>query len=142
MGGSGTIQEIMEHVIAIAEFSEEQQSILHKGGPGTESGYRLAWARIYLKKVTALENSQRGVWAITSYGRTLTERDMRVIPTKVRAMSPPKSRTSRSIQGMMADDPTVSEEIPTASLMAQRLQVPRHVGLYTPNWRHMRYRFR
>jgi len=106
----------MEHVIAIAEFSEEQQSILHNGGPGTEIGYRLAWVRTYLKKVTALENSQRGVWAITSYGRTLTESDMRVIPTKVRAMSPPKSRTSRGIQGMMADDPTISEEIPTASL--------------------------
>jgi len=42
----------MEHVIAIAEFSEEQQSILHNGGPGIESGYRLAWARTYLKKVT------------------------------------------------------------------------------------------
>lgn len=111
MGGSGTIQEIMEHVIAIAGFSEEQQSILHNGGPGTEIGYRLAWARTYLKKVTALENSQRGVWAITSYGRTLTESDMRVIPTKVRAMSPPKSRTSKGIQGKMADDPKISEEI-------------------------------
>jgi restriction system protein len=111
MGGSGTIQEIMEHVLEIADFSEEQQSILHNDGPGTEIAYRLAWGRSYLKKVDALENSQRGVWAITSYGRTLTESDMSAIPAKIRAMSPSKSRTPRGIQGLMADDPAISEKI-------------------------------
>lgn len=31
-------------------------------------GYRLAWARTYLKKFGALENSARGVWALSSEG--------------------------------------------------------------------------
>ncbi len=112
MGGSGTIQEIVEHVLEIVDFSEEQQRILHLDGPGTEIAYRLAWARSYLKKVDALENSQRGIWAITSYGRTLTESDMSAITTKVRAMSPSKSRTPKGNQGQTVTDVEISEEIP------------------------------
>lgn len=94
MGGSGAVQEIMEHVIAIEGFSEEQQGILHGNGPGTEIAYRLHWARTYLKKVGALENSQRGVWSITDYGRSLTAKDAKEIPARVRAMS----RRTRPLQ--------------------------------------------
>ena len=36
----------------------------------TEIQYRLAWARTYLKKASFLENSERGVWALTPKGRT------------------------------------------------------------------------
>lgn len=36
----------------------------------TEVRYRLAWARTYLKKTGFLENSERGVWALTAKGRS------------------------------------------------------------------------
>ena len=36
----------------------------------TEIQYRLAWARTYLKKTGFLENSERGVWALTAKGRS------------------------------------------------------------------------
>jgi len=39
-----------------------------KGGQ-TEVEYRLAWTRTYLKKYGVLENSSRGVWALTTQGR-------------------------------------------------------------------------
>lgn len=42
--------------------------MLHNGGPETEIGYRVAWARTYLKCFGLLTNSQRGVWAITEAG--------------------------------------------------------------------------
>ncbi len=42
--------------------------MLHKNGPDTEIGYRLAWARTYLKYFGLLSNSARGVWAITEEG--------------------------------------------------------------------------
>ncbi len=109
MGGSGTIQEIMDRVIEIERFSEAQQGILHNDGPGTEIAYRLAWARTYLKGVEALENSQRGVWAITDYGRSLSEGDTKGIPARVRAMSrrtrPPQTTLKRP-----GDDPALSGE--------------------------------
>jgi restriction system protein len=59
---------------------------LHGDGPQTEIRYRLAWARTYLKKVDALNNS-RGIWEVTEFGQTLKEADMGAIPFQVRAMS-------------------------------------------------------
>lgn len=73
LGGSGTIEEIEDKVTEILHLSDEQLEVLHnpeKGGQ-TEIGYRLAWTRTYLKKYDILENSSRGVWALTQKGRQL-----------------------------------------------------------------------
>jgi restriction system protein len=84
LGGSATIREIEAKVAEIEGFSEDQLSVLHRGGPQTEINYRLAWARTYLKAARALENSARGVWAITDEGRGLTEPDMQNVPPRAR----------------------------------------------------------
>jgi restriction system protein len=49
LGGSASIGEIVETVTKRQGFSEAQQAVLHNNGPETEIGYRLAWARSYLK---------------------------------------------------------------------------------------------
>jgi len=72
LGGSGTIQEINEQVIPAEGFSEEQQAVPHGSGRGSEIEYRLAWARTNLKGLGATDNSSRGVWSVTEYGRSLT----------------------------------------------------------------------
>jgi restriction system protein len=72
IGDSGTIEEIVEKVIELEGFTEEQQAIPHGEGPRTEIEYRLAWARTYLKGMGALNNSERGVWSTTEVGRTMT----------------------------------------------------------------------
>ncbi len=59
LGGSASISEITETVIFREGLSEAQQSVLHHDGPGTEIGYRLAWARTYLKGMGLLTNSSR-----------------------------------------------------------------------------------
>jgi len=69
LGGSGSITEIAEKVVALEQFTEEQQSVPHGGGPQTEIGYRLAWSRTYLKGMGLLDNSTRGVGALTNQGR-------------------------------------------------------------------------
>lgn len=63
LGGSGSIDEIYEKVIEIEDISEEIASVPHNPEKSnlTEVGYRLAWARTYLKKYGYLENSTRGV---------------------------------------------------------------------------------
>lgn len=81
LGGSGTIEEIANRVAEIMELTNEQLDILHnpdKGGR-SEFEYRLAWTRTYLKKYGLLENSTRGVWAITPKGRgfeTIDEKEV------------------------------------------------------------------
>jgi restriction system protein len=75
LGGSGRIDEIVEAVIAGESFTEEQQEVRRRPGDRMSMiEYRLAWARNGLKQIGAVENSARGVWAITDLGRSL-ERD-------------------------------------------------------------------
>jgi len=76
IGDSGTIEEIVEKVIALESFSEDQQAIAHGDGPSSEIEYRLAWARTYLKGMGALNNSERGVWSTTEPGREMTPEDV------------------------------------------------------------------
>lgn len=76
IGGSGTIAEIDQKVIEREGFTEEQQAVVSAGGRSSEIEYRLAWARTSLKGIGALDNSARGVWALTDVGRTIEERDL------------------------------------------------------------------
>ena len=80
LGGSGTIDEIDDKATEVIGLSDEQLEVLHdeKGGQ-TEVAYRLAWARTYLKKFGILENSARGVWALTPQGtraETIDEKEV------------------------------------------------------------------
>jgi restriction system protein len=71
LGGSASIGEMVEAVVKRERFTDEQQAVLHNEGPETEIGYRLAWARTYLKGMGLLTNSARAVWALTDAGTAL-----------------------------------------------------------------------
>lgn len=68
LGGSGAISEIEEQVIEILKLSEEEVNEIHREST-TKLTYRLAWARNYLKRYNLLENSSRGIWALTEKGQ-------------------------------------------------------------------------
>jgi len=80
LGGSATIPELYEAVVDEMKLSDDQLSVLHdpERGDQTEAGYRMAWARTYLKKAGYPSNSERGVWALTPQGR-----EQEVAPDKV-----------------------------------------------------------
>lgn len=70
LGGSATISEIVETVIANEGFTEEQQAVKRRSGDHmSKIEYRLAWARNGLKLIGAIENSARGVWSVTGAGQ-------------------------------------------------------------------------
>lgn len=81
LGGSGSIEEIYEKVVALEGFDEEIISVLHDEEKSNQSevAYRLAWARTYLKKYGLLENSSRGIWSLADQGNEIGEVD----PTEV-----------------------------------------------------------
>ncbi len=87
LGGSGTIEEINAKVAEISKLSDSQLEVLHdpKKGGQTEIEYRLAWARTYLKRFSVLENSSRGVWALTSAGSKLERINEKEVVRAVRA---------------------------------------------------------
>ena len=71
LGGSGSIDEIYEKVLELENLGEDISSVPHNPDKSnqTEVAYRLAWARTYLKKYGFLENSSRGVWALTTLAK-------------------------------------------------------------------------
>ncbi|MBI1760154.1 MAG: restriction endonuclease [Acidobacteria bacterium] len=70
LGGSGSVEEIVEKVISILGIPDELVTRPYITKRGNEDGrtqleYELAWVRTYLKQLGVLENSARGVWART-----------------------------------------------------------------------------
>jgi len=89
LGGSGTIEEIDSKVAEAICLSDEQLEVLHdptRGGQ-SEFEYRMAWARTYLKKYGVLENSSRGVWALTPKGTQLDQVNPKVVRREVQEQS-------------------------------------------------------
>lgn len=67
LGGSGSVSEIEDEVILLLKLTDEQINDIHRGNT-SKLTYRLAWARNYLKRYGLLENSARGIWALTEEG--------------------------------------------------------------------------
>ena len=84
LGGSASNKEIVKKVMEQENFSDEIQNKMHRDGPITQLEYRMAWAKTYLKKYGALENSERGVWSITDVGENLNQDQMPDVVRKVR----------------------------------------------------------
>ena len=67
--GSASIKEIAIRVVEIMNLLPEVVEVPHGNGRQTELEYRLAWARTYLKQFGLINNSERGIWSLTSSGR-------------------------------------------------------------------------
>lgn len=76
LGDSATVRELYERVVENEGFTEKQQGVPTRDGRMSEIEYRLHWARTHLKGIGAIENSARGVWAITDKGQALTRVQM------------------------------------------------------------------
>ena len=97
MGGSASHQELLDKVIELAQIPEDVQNISHTGGRESRVGYNLRWAQSYLGKYGALENTARGVWALTAKGRRLKETDIKEVVSAVRKMSQVKRRSGNGV---------------------------------------------
>ncbi len=85
LGGSASVPEIEEAVAKILKLSEDEINDIHRG-TRTKLSYRLAWARNYLKWYGLLENSSRGVWALTPDGLKVTSVDKKEVKKQVKIL--------------------------------------------------------
>jgi len=85
LGGSANNDEITDEVIKILQIPEELTKVFNdnENERRTSLEYNLAWARTYLKKVDAVENSSRGVWSLTNNGNQLNSETCKDIPKVV-----------------------------------------------------------
>jgi restriction system protein len=98
LGGSGSIDEINEKTIEILSLPDEIIDIPHgENSARSEVEYRLAWTRTYLKKFGLLENSVRGVWALSKTSGDPMVVDPREVIKKVREIDKRGKEQERKI---------------------------------------------
>ncbi len=111
LGGSGSIKEINDKVIELSGFSNDVLERLHDPDSGneTEIEYRLAWARTYLKKFGLINNSSRGVWALTDKAENVQEVNPDEIMREVRDQLKRQERIAGTIPAGQRDDSKIDE---------------------------------
>jgi restriction system protein len=87
LGGSGSIEEIYDKVVELEKLPEDIISQPHdpEHSNQTEVAYRLAWARTYLKKYGLIDNSSRGIWALTAKAKDVEKINPQEIVKAVKA---------------------------------------------------------
>ena len=68
LGGSASIEELVPEIVRLLGLSQEVADVPHGTTSRTELEYRAAWARTCLRKAGLIENSERGIWALTPEG--------------------------------------------------------------------------
>lgn len=107
LGGSASIQEILERVASDLKLSDEVLNIRHDVS-SSEFSYQCAWARTYLKKVGTIDNSSRGVWVITKTGRGVrTEKEIR---EKVRVWENEESKRRNKTKAKGGDEDVSNDQ--------------------------------
>ncbi len=119
LGGSGSIEEINSKIYVIAEISDDILQIPHgEEGAVSEIDYRLAWSRTYLKKFGLLENSSRGIWALSKADIDITKLDSIEIAKSVREQKKSKQPSKKSIDKI---EDELTEEIDNTEEWKQQL---------------------
>jgi restriction system protein len=103
LGGSASVAEQEDKVAELLRLSDAEAAEIHQGNR-TKLSYRLAWARNYLKRAGLLENSARGVWALTGKGKAIDKVDPAKINREVKALD----------AGVAETDKGSAEDVPTA----------------------------
>lgn len=83
LGNSASISEMEEEIAQILNLSEEARNELHRESC-TKLNYRLGWTRNYLKRYGVIENSSRGIWALTEIGKRIESVDKEEVKRYVR----------------------------------------------------------
>jgi len=86
LGGSAANDELLQEVIEVMRLPADVQNVPHTDGRQSKVAYNLHWAKTYLKKAGYVNNSVRGVWAITDAGEVCSEAEVDQVPAFVRKL--------------------------------------------------------
>ncbi|GJL62085.1 MAG: hypothetical protein NPIRA04_07390 [Nitrospirales bacterium] len=109
LGGSAAIQEQEDEVASLLKLSEKDLAEIQSGNR-TKFSYRLAWARNYLKRYGALENSARGVWALTAQGQKIKKVDKEEVKRFVVALDRKERKAKEQEGNLTENEPMTWEE--------------------------------
>lgn len=122
MGGSGSNDELLAKLIERESISDAVASFIHTDNRQTKLGYNLAWAKTYLKRAGAIENSARGVWTITDAGERLSAAEVAEVPAIVRRQDRERRRQDQpSSETRTTEEAVAAEASPPEEAWKDRL---------------------
>ena len=124
LGGSALRNEIVAVVSDKQNLSDEQLEERYENTGVPIVADRIGWALSYLKKLGAVENSTRGVWALTTQGRNIdSEAQISQLLKDLRARSAQSRRDAREVGGsdLELDDELEPDGEQWQGLLLQRL---------------------
>ncbi len=105
LGGSASIDELVPEIVRILGLPQEVADVPHGNTGRTELEYRAAWARTCLRNAGLVENSERGIWALTPSGTQAESVDGRKIARDVaRQLRIARSTTDESEEEQIGDE--------------------------------------
>ena len=111
LGGSASIQELLERIALDLQLPDSVLDIPHKNDSHSAFGYNAAWARTDLKMADLITNSLQGVWVITESGRNVhSEKEARERVRQARVKQREKNKAAQSVEAGGSDDSTTSEQ--------------------------------
>lgn len=105
LGGSASIDELVPEIVRLMELPQEVADVPHGTTGRTELEYRAAWARTYLRKAGLIENSERGIWALTPDGTQIEPVDGRQIARDIAK----QFQAERAADGESGETPEADE---------------------------------
>lgn len=117
LGGSGSIDELVPDIVRLMGLPQEIAEVPHGNSGRTELEYRAAWARTYLRNAGFVENSERGIWALTPKGTQTDSVDGRQIAREVAR----KLRLERTAEEEDSVEAPVSREADSSLTWQDRL---------------------
>jgi len=106
LGGSASIDELVPEIVRLMELPQEVAEVPHGTTGRTELEYRSAWARTYLRKAGLIENSDRGIWALTPDGTQIEAVDGRQIARDIaKQFQLERAADGESVEAPEADEP-------------------------------------
>ena len=106
LGGSASIDELVPEIVRLMGLPQEVADVPHGTSGRTELEYRSAWARTYLRKAGFIENSERGIWALTPNGSQADAVDGRQIARDIaRQFQLERAADTESAEAAAADEP-------------------------------------
>mgnify|MGYP000642084012 CR=1 FL=1 len=124
LGGSGSIEEMYAKTVELLGLPDDILAQLHdpEKSSQTEVGYRMAWARTYLRKFGLLDNSSRGVWSLTEKAKTLESIDSSEVVKFVRSLDKqeaPKKRPPDETARELSEEERWKDKL--SAVLTQRL---------------------
>lgn len=83
LGGSASNDELLQWVSEHLNLPDEALDATYEKSEDYIFRDRMSWARSYMRKGGLIENSDRGVWAITPEGRAVTDKALQAVPKQV-----------------------------------------------------------